>query len=188
MNWLLLGVFIVFLICIVHGWRRGLLRLLFSLISWIVMIILISYISPYITDFLRENTGIYSWIEKQCAATIETRLGTGLEFLAAQGAEAAADWILKGIVFLVALLVTIVLIRLVYRALGIVDHIPILRGVNRLLGLVGGGVEAYILISLFFLFVSVIAGTQIGTLLTGCIEENAFLSFLYYNNAMINVF
>ncbi len=187
MNWLLIAVMIVLCICIIHGWRLGLLRLLFSLVSWIAMIVLISYISPYISKFLGNTLGIYNLIEKKCEKTLQTRLGTGLEFLTSQGAEAATELILKGMVFIIALIVVIILLRIVYRLLGIANHIPILKGINRNLGLVGGAVEGYILVSLFFLFVSVIAGSQLGILLTEYIEDNEFLSLLYYYNVLINV-
>ncbi len=187
MNWLLIVVLILFFVFVILGWRKGFLRLLFSLASWIIMIALISYISPYITSFLKNNTGIYEWIENRCAETIQVRLGTGLEFLAEAGGEMAAEWILKGAVFLIALILVIILIRLIYRALGIVNHIPIIRGINRVLGLFAGGVEAYILVSLFFIFVSVIAGTELGSSLIMCIDESEFLSILYYQNVMVNL-
>ncbi|MCD8364413.1 MAG: CvpA family protein [Clostridiales bacterium] len=187
MNWLMIIILILFLICVIHGWRKGFLRLLFSLVSWIVMIVLVSYLNPYISSFLKDNTGIYEWIENRCTATIQSRLGTGLEFLTTAGGEMAADWILKGVVFLVTLILVIILLRLIYRALGIVNHIPILRGINKVLGLFAGGVEAYILVSLFFMFVSVIAGTEPGGSLTACINESGFLSALYYHNAMVNL-
>lgn len=187
MNWLLIVVLILFLLCVIQGWRKGFLRLLFSLISWIVMIVLVSYISPYISEFLKNNTGIYEWIENRCAETIQSRLGTGLEFLAEAGGEMAADWILRGVVFLVALILVVILLRLIYRALGIVDHIPVLRGINRVLGLFAGVLEAYILVSLFFMFVSVIAGTELGSSLTMYIDESEFLSMLYYQNVMVNL-
>ncbi|MCD8231444.1 MAG: CvpA family protein [Clostridiales bacterium] len=187
MNWLLIAVSIVLCGCIIHGWRLGLLKLLFSLISWIAMIVLISYISPYISNFLGNTLGVYGLIEKQCEKTLQTRLGTGLEFLASQGAEAAAELILKGMVFIITLIIVVILLRIVYRFLGIANHIPIIKGINRILGLAGGLVEGYILVSLFFLFVSVIAGSQLGILLTEYIEDSEFLSFLYYYNVLINV-
>ncbi|MCD8149645.1 MAG: CvpA family protein [Clostridiales bacterium] len=187
MNWLLIVVLILFVLCVIQGWRKGFLRLLFSLVSWVVMIVLVSYISPYISEFLKNNTGIYEWIESRCAETIQSRLGTGLEFLAETGGEMAADWILRGVVFLAALILVIILLRLIYRALGIVNHIPILRGINRVLGLFAGALEAYILVSLFFMFVSVIAGTELGCSLTMYIDESEFLSMLYYQNVMVNL-
>lgn len=150
------------------------------------MIVLISYISPYISNFLGNTLGLYDLIETKCEKTFQARLGTGLEFLVSQGAEATAELILKGIVFIIALIVVIVLLRIVYRLLGLANRIPIIKGINRILGMIGGAVEAYILVSLFFLFVSVIAGSQLGILLTGYIEDNEFLSFLYYYNVLIN--
>ena len=44
MNWLLLVVVGLILFCAIRGWRRGLLRILYSLISVILLIGLISYL------------------------------------------------------------------------------------------------------------------------------------------------
>ena len=46
MNWLLLVVVGLILFCAIRGWRRGLLRILYSLISVILLIGLISYATP----------------------------------------------------------------------------------------------------------------------------------------------
>ena len=49
MNWLLLVVAGLILFCAVRGWRRGLLRILYSLVSVVLLIGLISYATPYIS-------------------------------------------------------------------------------------------------------------------------------------------
>ena len=74
--------------------------------------------------------------------------------------QRTADLILSGASFLIALILAVILVKLIDHALKIVDHIPILKGINRGLGLLAGIFEAYILISLFFLFVALIAGDR----------------------------
>ena len=100
----------------------------------------------------------------------------------------AADLILAGASFLIALILAIIIIKLIDKGLGIVDHIPILKGINRTLGLFAGAVEGYILVSLFFLFVALIAGTELGGILTSYINQSRFLSFLYYQNIILKFF
>ena len=53
MNWLLLVVVGLILFCAIRGWRRGLLRILYSLISVILLIGLISYATPYISSYIK---------------------------------------------------------------------------------------------------------------------------------------
>ncbi len=87
--------------------------------------------------------------------------------------------IATGWIFLISFLVALVIVLVVYKVLGIANHIPIIRGVNRILGLVAGAVEAYVVLSFFFFFVSMIAGTALGETLTGWIADSAVLSLLY---------
>ncbi len=187
MNWVLIVVLLIFLVCIIHGWAKGFLRLLFSLLSFIILIVVIGFVTPYISSFLKENTGIYAAIETRCAATLENRVGTGLEFITGPTAGVAAEWILKGASFLIALVAALIVVRVISHIIGLVGKIPIIKGINRFFGLIAGGVEAYIIVSLLFLFVSVIAGTDLGGSVTESINGSRFLSVLYYDNVILKL-
>lgn len=220
MNWLLIVVLAIFLILIVRGWRKGLLRLLFSLISIIVLIGLVSYATPHISGFVKEHTGIYTRIENRCAENIQSRVEGGIEVSIDQSAVAgislpdkvisyltdsgeseiadtgvyqavgsrAADLILAGVSFFIALILAIIIVKLIDHALGIVNHIPIIKGINRTLGLFGGAFEAFIIVSLLFMFFALIAGTDLGEMATESIDDSAVLSYLYYHNAILKFF
>ena len=221
MNWMLIIVLIIFLLMIIRGWRKGLLRILFGLIAILVLIGLVSFVTPYVSGFLKEHTGIYTMIEERCTRQIQERIENGMESSVGQDSavagislpekvtsyltdsgetvlessgiyqtlgERAADLILAGAAFLIALILAIIIVKLIDKGLGIVDHIPVLKGINRILGLFAGIFEAFILVSLFFLFVALIAGTEIGETLTGYIDESEFLSFLYYQNIILKFF
>ena len=73
MNWLLLVVVGLILFCAIRGWRRGLLRILYSLISVILLIGLISYATPYISSYIKNNTGIYTALEQHCIQAFQER-------------------------------------------------------------------------------------------------------------------
>lgn len=66
MNWLLIGVIIVILFGVIHGYHKGFLRIAYSLVAWVLMFVFVSWITPYINDFLMDNTKIYSTIEEKC--------------------------------------------------------------------------------------------------------------------------
>ena len=218
---MLIIVLIIFLLMIIRGWRKGLLRILFGLIAILVLIGLVSFVTPYVSGFLKEHTGIYTMIEERCTRQIQERIENGMESSVGQDSavagislpekvtsyltdsgetvlessgiyqtlgERAADLILAGAAFLIALILAIIIVKLIDKGLGIVDHIPVLKGINRILGLFAGIFEAFILVSLFFLFVALIAGTEIGETLTGYIDENEPLSFLYYQNIILKFF
>ncbi|MCD7982155.1 MAG: CvpA family protein [Clostridiales bacterium] len=99
----------------------------------------------------------------------------------------AADWILSGAAFLIAVILAIIIVRIIGRALGIVNHIPVIGGINRVLGLFAGGFEAYIVVSMLFLFIALIAGTSAGGAITESIDGNVFLSYWYDHNILLNL-
>ena len=73
MNWLLLVVVGLILFCAIRGWRRGLLRILYSLISVVLLIGLISYATPYISSYIKNYTGIYTALEQHCVQAFQER-------------------------------------------------------------------------------------------------------------------
>ena len=224
MNWLLIVILVVFLLLLIHGWRKGFLRILFSLAAILVLIGLVSFATPHISGFLKEHTGIYTMLEERCAERIQTRAegeaetedsgdapsessvaGISLPQKAVayltDGGDAAesgsvyqtlggraADLILSGASFLIALILAIIIVKLIDAGLGLVNHIPVLSGINRALGLFAGIFEGFLLVSIFFLFVALIAGTDLGKLLTGYIDESKFLSFIYQKNIILKFF
>lgn len=50
----------------VMGFRRGFVRKLASMLSLALSIVLVSVFLPYMTDFLKNSTPVYDYIEKQC--------------------------------------------------------------------------------------------------------------------------
>ena len=60
MNWLFWIVVAIIVFFAIRGWNRGLLRILYSLISVVLLIGLISYATPYVTSYIKENTGVYT--------------------------------------------------------------------------------------------------------------------------------
>ncbi|MCC8081220.1 MAG: CvpA family protein [Lachnospiraceae bacterium] len=220
MNWLLIVILVIFLIFVIRGWRRGLLKMLFSVISIVILIALVAWATPHISTLIRENTGIYTMIENRCTEAIQSRVESGLESGVSQSSDSigvslpetitayivgggenalaesgvyetagsnAADWILSGAAFLIAVILAIIIVKLIGHALGIVNHIPIIGGINRVLGLFAGGFEAFVVVSLLFLFTALIAGTESGNMITACIDESEFLSYWYDHNVLLQL-
>ena len=202
MNWLLLVVVGLILFCAIRGWRRGLLRILYSLISVILLIGLISYATPYISSYIKNNTGIYTALEQHCIQAFQERgqssvsqtvsgntdvvgvalpeqvasyiTNSGNNLLEQSGIYEAlgrkmADWILAGVSYFVALL-------------RIINRIPVLKGVNRILGIFAGAFQGLIIVWLLFLLLTLFAGTEQGQQCIAQIDQSNILSYLYYNN------
>ena len=63
-NRLLILVGIIFLICVVFGYVWGFLKFGLSLFSTVITLVLVSFLSPYVSDALTKYTPIDELIEK----------------------------------------------------------------------------------------------------------------------------
>lgn len=229
MNWLLIIVLLIIFFSVWRGWRLGLLRVLYSLVSVVLVIILVAYAAPYISNFLKNNTSLYSIVQEKSLEHFEQRIDnasegdsenptlteiignlslpqtvtsylgttsnekngvatqTVKEALAESMANNAATLILGGISFFAALILVLILVRLIGHVLDIVNHIPVLSGINRFLGLFAGGFEGLILVWLLMMVILLLSGTGVNTQLTENINKSAFLTYLYEHNWLLNL-
>lgn len=215
MNWLLIVVCAIILFCAIRGWNRGLLRILYSLISVVLLIGLISYATPYISSYIKNNTGVYAALEQRCTQAFRNSgqervsdsvdngtsvagvslpeqvtsyiTDSGNSLLEQTGVYDAlgkkmADWILAGVSYFVALLVAGIIVSMIGRSLRIINRIPVIKGINRTLGIFAGAFQGLIFVWLLFMLLSLFAGTEEGKMLIGQIDQNSILRYLYYNN------
>ncbi len=88
MNWLFIVVILILGLSIYRGYRKGFLRIAFSLVAWILMFAFVTWSSPYIAAYLTEHTTLADKIEKEC----ETRLrSTGQEKVSETGTDAGQN-------------------------------------------------------------------------------------------------
>ena len=66
MNWLLVVVLVILAGHTIKGYRRGLLRVLFSVASLLITVLFVAWATPYVSNFLKENTKIYQKVETKC--------------------------------------------------------------------------------------------------------------------------
>ena len=62
MNWLLIAVILVIAWKMVSGYRKGFLRVAYSLVEWILVFVFVTWASPYVADFLTNHTGLQTYI------------------------------------------------------------------------------------------------------------------------------
>lgn len=63
MNILTILVLAVFALCVFSGYQKGFLKTAFSLVSWIVVLVLCNFATPIVTDLLIQNTEIKEVVE-----------------------------------------------------------------------------------------------------------------------------
>ncbi len=92
---------------------------------------------------------------------------------------------LNAISFLVAWLLVILAIWLAMRALGILAKLPVLSGVNHVLGLALGLVQGLAIVWVSFLVITLCMHTDAGRRLMAMIAESPLLNFLYEKNILL---
>lgn len=66
MNWLLICVIATVVLCALYGYWKGFLRILFSMVSVLLLLAVVTITTPYISSFLEEHTSVQKTIEQQC--------------------------------------------------------------------------------------------------------------------------
>ena len=66
MNWLLILTVLFVAANVVWGFYRGFLRVIYSMVAWIVILVAVSWLSPYVANYLTEHTGLDTYIEEGC--------------------------------------------------------------------------------------------------------------------------
>ena len=272
MNWLLIVVVVLWAFYIVRGYKKGMLKMLYSLVSWIVILILVTMATPYMTEFLTANTSIEQNIHKTCKEKLKNLVtgdnaatdadmapGTdqgsdsssnssansgsdsgsnssansgsdsssnpniditksnkalldalGLKIpeelldsiagdnnladsffestgLYEQAATEITAFAMKGISFILCLIVAVIISRIIYGMISIVEAAPVVGTLNRLLGIIIGSVKGLFIVWTVFAIVAMNAMTQAGMMISDYIYESPFLKWIYENNFVLTI-
>ncbi len=95
-------------------------------------------------------------------------------------------FLVAGIILLVILLAR-KLFRLIFCSLGLIAKLPLLNGLNKLLGTIAGIVEATAVVWVGFAVISCLRIPINGEPLVSLITTNRFLDFLYRHNMLYNL-
>ncbi|MDY2589338.1 MAG: CvpA family protein [Agathobacter sp.] len=238
MNWMLILVIALWAFYIVRGYKKGMLRMLYSLVSWIVILVISVWATPYVSDFLTENTAIESKIyEKSYEKLHEMVNGSAQnkpnnensdkksnknsinqEILAVLGIEIPeeladavmgdtniadsvlettglyeqiskqiTEWAMRGISFIICILIAVIASHILYSMIKIVEDVPVIGTLNRILGIIVASIKCLFVVWTCFAIIAMNGATETGIILTSYIYESEFLIFLYENNLILNI-
>lgn len=272
MNLLTIIVLLVLLFFILNGFRRGFIKTFVSMVSLIVSIVLVSIATPYVTQFLKTQTPLYSMIEEKCQSAFgitgnqkkdtkdaqnsdnqnsdnqnpDSRNGynqnqnssdegnqeqngsgvnsgngismldqaklieelklpaviqnmlesnnnkTGYEKLAVKSFEEyipsyMATLILNIISFVATFLLVVSFLWITVMTLDVIANLPIIHGINQVLGLVLGLVQGLVFVWIAFLIITVFSSVDLGRDLMLMIHNSKILSIIYDNNIFLKL-
>lgn len=232
MNGVLIAVVMVILLGAFNGYRLGFLRVIYSLVSWILVFAFVTGATPYITKYIEEETSIQKTIEEKCLSYIEesaqkkaeeqaaeaievgegkqaelkdlgidlpeavisrfstTAAQTAGEVLENSGiydeiAKGISHFIIEGIAFFVALVIISILSRYLLSILNLVSHLPVIHGINKILGIFVGLFKGLVIVWIAFYIIALCCTSELGGQLLTYIKEDTFLMYLYNNNLVL---
>lgn len=236
MNWLLIIVILVLAGNIVWGFSRGFLRVIYSMLAWIAILVFVTWATPYVANVLTEKTNIDNRIEtnldeklhelvigdtngqkedrepdtqnpeqgKKNYRDLQMKLPDAVtnklfdtnkiadQILEGSGAYdvvagRATDLVMRVISFVLVLLITVISFHLLSVVLKVVEKLPLIGGINRLLGLFAGLVKGILIIWLAFAIIAMAGTTDIGVALISYIYESPLLIWAYENNLVLTL-
>lgn len=236
MNWLLIIVILVLAGNIVWGFSRGFLRVIYSMLAWIAILVFVTWATPYVANVLTEKTNIDNRIEsnldeklhelvigdtngqkedrepdaqnpgqgKKDYRDLQMKLPDAVinklfdtnkiadQILEGSGAYdvvagRATDLAMRVISFVLVLLIAVISFHLLSIVLKVVEKLPLIGGINRLLGLFAGLVKGILIIWLAFAIIAMAGTTDIGIALISYIYESPLLIWVYENNFVLTL-
>jgi len=77
MNWLLVGMILLVAAYMVWGYCRGFLRVAYSIAEWILIFIIVTWATPYVSSYIINNTQLAHVIEEKCIEEMKERVADG---------------------------------------------------------------------------------------------------------------
>lgn len=214
MNWLLIIVLGIIILNALIGRKVGFVKIVFSLFSFVIALILTVWISPSINGMLKNNEAFYEkasqkvedmLFKEQVETSDEEDIIEGLplpksikESLQENKAKQEAniksyitvhvtDIVINALAFILTFVVVFVGLWIISIALNIISKLPILNQLNKMTGFLVGGLQGLIIVWILFIIITIFSGTELGGTASKQIESSMILSFLHDKNFLLNI-
>lgn len=206
MNILTIIVVIYLLLCMLRGLRRGLVKTVFSLIFFILVMATTALLTPSVNHLIHGSKNVTEFAEKQAEDFIDNQakkadgagengdlalaiVGSALQVngIKTVAAEKIADVILDLIGFAAALVIAVILWVIIEAVLNHMMKGHFLGPVNRALGLLAGLFKGLLLVWVTFSLISVLQFTDFGGSLATQIRESPILTLINRYNFVYRV-
>lgn len=165
-----------------NGRRRGLILSVFSIVGYVVSLIIARTFSPQVTEFIILNTGLDTWMDNLLGNQIRNAVGLNISTTMMTGAatKAVIGMICFFIIFAIASMIIFRIVRFINRA----GRLPIIGGFNRVGGLIFGTIKGLLLTFVVLALVSLVINTGNAKLAEN-IEDTVIVEIMYENNPIV---
>lgn len=199
------------------GHAKGFLKMMLSILSLALTLYVATLISPYISAWLQQTNlydsvyeGTYTYVNDALRQSTVGDIQSAMDQL--QLPENIQNYVLAGeniimdrvgiaqiiaerltamvfdvLVFLVTFAGAMIIIKLLFAAVNLMSHLPIIHGVNKIAGLILGILEGLVVVWVFFIIISLTNGSEFAYNMYAQINESAFLTFLYNKNVIMSL-
>ena len=122
----------------------------------------------------------------------ENNNASGYASLAVSGFEGylaafMANLVLRVLSYMITFVLAVLILKLLVMTLDIVAELPLLKGVNRVLGLLVGTAQGICVVWILFLILTVMGGTDAGSRILILISQDKVLSVFYDTNIFLKL-
>lgn len=219
MNWTLICVIAVLLINILIGVRKGLIKMVFSIVAVAAVMAVTVFASPHIAGYLSEHTSwenkvydnTYKYLEEHdmlvdgsglmdvdklpLPRTLKNNIAQKAGELVNEGTDAynsyitgrIANIIFTAAVYVACFIIISIIVFIIGILLNIVSRLPVLKQINRISGGIIGLVMGVLFVWLGFVVITFLGNTTFARTVFAQIDGNAFLTFVYDKNIILNI-
>ncbi|NLL00512.1 MAG: CvpA family protein [Clostridiales bacterium] len=214
MNWLLIIVLGIIILNALIGRKVGFIKIVFSIFSFIIALILTVWISPTVNGMLKNNETFYEKTSQKVEdmlfkEQVETGEGDDIieglplpksikESLQENKEKQEANIksyivshvsgiVINALAFVLTFIAVFVGLWVISIALNIISKLPILNQINKMAGFLVGGLQGVIIVWILFIVITVFSGSELGRTAFQQIESSEILSFIYDKNFLLNI-
>ena len=171
-NIVLIAVALIYFLSGTHGWHKGLIKMVASLVSVIAAVIIAKILMPKAAEMMMQSNSWIRWVD---ASVLPYLPGASLKL------------VLSVISFAAIFIIVLILIKILAATLDRIFDLPLLSFINSLGGMLFALAETTVYIWVGMMIVNVIPAFEICREITDQISGSWFLSMLRDNNLLLQV-
>lgn len=214
MNWLLIAVLAIILINAFIGRKVGLIKIVFSLFSFIITLLISVGINPKVNDMLKNNETFYQKTYQKVEEMLfqedndtkdQDEIIEGLPLpkpikdnlrenkekqeanIKAYIVTQVTGIVINSVAFILTYVIVFVGLWVIGAAINIVSKLPIIKQINKWAGFIVGGLQGLFIVWLLLLLLTVFGGSELSQSAFKQIEESTILNFIYNKNFILRI-
>lgn len=224
MNLVLLSFAALMLMCMLIGYKRGLIKSVLSVVGIVGAMLLANICYPYVGGFLKEHTVIADIVRGKIAGFVgeeeineaddvydkemyvenlkvpemvknyirsgdydDTENKADIRNYAGYITDYMTSMVISGISYTISVLTAMLILLIAFSVSGILTEIPIVKGIDKVGGLVFGMAQAVLITWIAMIVITLLSAFPWGTDLMKNIDDSIILTYIYKNNYFLKI-